>query len=133
MGAWGAGTFQNDDAADWLYEFTEAGNEAVLRTGLEATEIGEGYLEAPRASRILGACEIVAALRGRPAPDLPEEARNWVEQHAELDVSSLVPVAIGGIDRILAENSELNELWSENQAEYPAWRGSLLDLRSRLE
>ena len=29
MGAWGAGSFENDDAMDWVYELEEEGLEAV--------------------------------------------------------------------------------------------------------
>ena len=34
-----------------------------------------GYLESPTCSEALAAAEVVAALAGRPAPDLPEEVR----------------------------------------------------------
>jgi hypothetical protein len=132
MSAWGTGTFDNDDAADWLDEFTAADDETLLQAALEAPEIEEGYLEAPEAARILCACEIIAAIRGKPASELPEEALTWVKQHAWLDVSALVPAAISRIDRILAENSELDQLWRENQDEYPTWRGSVLALKARL-
>lgn len=133
MSAWNTGTFDNDDAADWLAELQATDDEAVLQAALEAADDSEGYLEAPEGARILCACELVAALTGQAASDLPEMAREWVEQHPALDVSTLVPIARNGIDRVLAVDSELEELWRENAEEYSAWRQSLLTLKARLD
>lgn len=131
MSAWGIGAFDNDDAAEWLDEL-QAGDEAVLQTAFEAAEIGGGYLEAPEGAYILCACELVAALIGQAVSDLPEIVREWVEQHPALDVHLLLPRGRNAIDRVLAEDSELEELWRENADEYPAWRKSVLTLKARL-
>ncbi len=133
MSAWNTGTFDNDDAADWLAELQATDDEAVLQAALEAADAGEGYLEAPEGARILCACELVAALTGQAASDLPEMALEWVEQHSALDVSMLLPIARNGIDRVLAVDSELEELWRENADEYSAWRQSVLTLKDRLD
>ena len=132
MSAWNTGTFDNDDAADWLAELQATEDEAVLQAALEAADAGEGYLEAPEGARILCACELVAALVGQAASDLPEIALEWVEHHSALDVSTLLPIARNGIDRVLAVDSELEELWRENADEYSAWRQSVLTLKDRL-
>ena len=132
MDTWGVGTFDNDDAADWLAELQATDDEADLQATFEAADDSEGYLEAPEGARILCACELIAALTGHAAPDLPEMAREWVEQHLALDVSTLVPIARNGIDRVLAVDSELEELWRENAKEYPAWRQNVLTLKARL-
>jgi hypothetical protein len=55
-----------------------------------------------------------------------------VKAHRQLDTAPLIPLAIRKVDRVLAENSELNELWLENEVDYPAWKAGVLDLRSRL-
>ena len=132
MGAWGVGAFDNDDAADWLEVLQTADNEAVLKKALETVQVGESYLEAPEAIRMLCSCEIIAALLGQAALNLPEQAREWVEQHSSLNVSPLVSAGKKGIDRVLAEESELDELWSESKNDYQAWRSSILDLKNRL-
>lgn len=133
MGAWNTGTFDNDDAADWLIELRSADDGAILIVTLEAADIGKNYLEAPEGARIICACELVAALTGQAAIDLPEIAREWVRQHHhELDVTPLLPIAKSGIDRVLAEYSELEELWRENADEYAKWRKNVLALKTRL-
>lgn len=132
MGAWGMGTFENDDAADWLDELQASDDGAVLQAALEGHAIGEDYLEAPEGTHILCACEIIAALLGRSALDLPSGARDWVKEHELLDVTSLVPIATRKINRVLDDGSELRELWQENEADFPVWRENVLALKAKL-
>ena len=132
MGAWGIGTFENDEAVEWLDELQASTDSAVLQIALGETEYGEEYLEAPQGIHILCAGEIIAALQGQPTPDLPDEARDWVQEHKSLDVSPLIPIAIRKIDQVLDNGSELRELWQENEADYPAWSESVSSLQARL-
>lgn len=133
MGAWGIGIFENDDAVEWLDELQASADSSVLlQTTLEETENGDEYLEAPEGIQILCAGEIIAALQGQSAPDLPDAARDWVQEHKSLDVSSLIPIATRKIDQVLDDSSELCQLWQENKADYPAWSESVLSLKTRL-
>jgi len=67
MGAWGIGSFDNDDAVDWAYELGESQGTELLVATLEA--IGpEDHLEAPDCSIALAAAEVVAALSGLNRP-----------------------------------------------------------------
>ena len=82
MGAWGTGSFENDAALDWLPELEEADGPDVLdRTLRRVTEAGDDYLEVDEGAAAIAAAEVVAALLGAPAPDLPDEVRAWVEVH----------------------------------------------------
>jgi Domain of unknown function (DUF4259) len=66
MGAWGHGSFENDDAADWVHEFELQGASAVVPAQESVSKIPEDeYLEAPEASVAIAAAEIVAAARER--------------------------------------------------------------------
>jgi len=132
MGTWGMGTFENDDAADWLDELQSSGDGAVLQAALETHTTTEGYLEAPEGVHIICACEIIAALLGQPAPDLPAGVEDWVQEHESLDVSSLIPIVCKKIDRVLDDGSELRDLWQENEADFSIWRDSVLALKAKL-
>jgi MFS superfamily sulfate permease-like transporter len=60
---------------------------AILAAALGIViDIGHEYLEAPDCSNALAAVEIVAALRGHPIYDRPDNAKAWVEAHRELNV-----------------------------------------------
>jgi len=132
MGTWGMGTLENDDAADWLDELQSSNDGAVLQSTLEEHTTTEGYLEAPEGVHILCAGEIIAALLGQPAPDLPAGAGDWVQEHESLDASSLIPIAIKKIERVLDNGSELRELWQENEIDYSNWHESVLALKAKL-
>lgn len=75
---------------------------------------------------------LLPALTGKPAASLPDELRTWTAANATLDPSRQLQAAVQKVDRVVAEHSELDELWKENEAEYPQWRASVLDLRARL-
>lgn len=132
MGAWSIGTFGNDDAVEWLEELQASTDRSILQSALEKTESGDEYLEAPEGIHILCAGEIISALQGQSASDLPDEARDWVQKHKSLDVSSLIPIAINKIDQVLGVGSELRQLWQENEDDYPAWRETVSALKARL-
>lgn len=133
MGTWGVNTFENDDAQDWLVELQEDGSVDFLVSSLSADEAGGGYLEAPDGARILCAAEVVAAAVSGDRDALPEEAASWLQAQRGIDFARLAPVAKTSVDRVLAEHSELRELWQENAGDFPEWRASVARLRSRLD
>ncbi len=131
MGAWDTGPFDNDDASDWLYELAESSDTSVIASVLNTVEnIGDAYLEAPECSQALAAAEIVAAFKGHPSEGIPENAKDWIENHQNLDVSELIPISQIVVERIRT-NSELKELWEESEYA-PKWHSSLEDLLARL-
>jgi hypothetical protein len=132
MGAWGIGVFDNDDAVDWVSKLANADSSDVLSGAIDAVTNADEYLETPEGSRLLCACEVIAALNGQPSTNLPDEVRQWVKSHEMLDIAVLIPVALQAIDRVLGEDSELNQLWRESENEYPMWRETVLSIKGRL-
>lgn len=132
MGAWSPSIWDNDDAVDWLTNLMAKDDSTLLGTTLEASELENDYLECPKAAKILCACEIIAALCGRPSSDLPTCARAWIDSHLCMDVSLIRFLAEKRVDRVLSEGSELDELWRENEAGYDTWRNNVISLKARL-
>jgi hypothetical protein len=130
MGAWGVGTFENDDASDWVYQLESAADLTLVRNTLLSAAEPTGYLEAPVCAEALAAAEVVAALAGRPAPDLPEEVRDWTRDHRLAVSPDLRKLSVRALDQVAAD-SELKELWAEAD-EGDAWIDRLQELRSRL-
>lgn len=131
MGAWGVGTFDNDDAADWTYELEVTQGDTLLVESLTyVVELEEEFLDSPEACRALAAAEVVAALRGAPAADLPEIVRNWVAQATGNDLESLAKLSLQAIERIEVD-SELKELWDETK-HAAEWYALVASLKSRL-
>jgi uncharacterized Ntn-hydrolase superfamily protein len=129
MGAWGIGNFDNDDAADWVYELTESDGTDVLMAALQAAT-SEGYLQAPIASAALAAAEVVAGLLGNAGKALPDEVRKWVADN-EAEVShDLLALSRAAVMRV-KEDSELRELFQDSD-DYEQWVSLQDDLLKRL-
>src|SRR5690349_722828 len=114
MGAWGIGSFENDDALDWVAELEESrGTKLVKKALREVMDAGDGYLEVDVASRGVAAAEVVAGLNDAPGDDLPEEVENWIEDQRDRTSVDLSPLALEVLTRIRTK-CELFELWEES-------------------
>jgi hypothetical protein len=134
MGAWGAGTFDNDTACDWTYGLEEAEDLGVVSETLgRVLEVGDEYLDSDDACMGLAACEVVARLKGNWGPRDPynETVDKWVTAHPQAPPDGLVRQAIAVIERVLTAPCELLELWEEGDA--TEWKESVEDLRRRVE
>lgn len=127
MGTWGTGSFENDNACDWLFDLQRSADLKVVKAALTPPK---GFLEAPDSELVLAGAEIVAAGLGRPLPRLPERATQWVKTHSGLDFASLVAAAREQIARVLTQ-SELKELWQDSE-QLEDWLPHVNDLVSRL-
>ncbi|MFI8459449.1 DUF4259 domain-containing protein [Kitasatospora sp. NPDC085464] len=129
MGTWGIGPFENDMAADFadaLDEAAEDEREALVRTTLIRTVQTQGYLESPEGAEAVAAAALVAAQcpGGEPISSSygPDEA-------LPIFASDLQQLAAEALDRVVAEASELADLWDEAFGG-PKWRQTISRLRS---
>lgn len=130
MGAWGAGSFENDDALDWLGEFRVEGIQAAGAAVADVLALKGQFLEAPIASRAVAAAEAIAAASGRPGSDLPTDLTDWLKAHGTFQNPELRKNASDAVDYVMT-HSELRDLWAES-AEFSAWEATLRDIRTRL-
>ena len=52
--------------------------------------------------------------------------------YKDLEVEDLKLTAVDALKKVIDENSELNELWAENEELYPKWKQNILDIIHRL-
>ena len=97
MGAFGPGSFENDDALDFAAEL-EASGAAALSEVLERAVGGDGVRDAGLGAAALAAAEVVAALAGRPSGELPDEVKLWV---ADAGAGAGAGLAAGGVEKLL--------------------------------
>lgn len=135
MGAWAEDAFGNDTACDWAGDFAENPSietvEQAIKTILDADE----YLDSDEACEGLVAIEIVARLKGNwgERSAYSEEVDKWVESVNIKPSDELVSNAEKALLRILAENSELQELWDEdgvNETWHQEMDGLLMRVKS---
>lgn len=133
LGTWDAGPFDNDSAADFandLDDTPEHERTALIRTVLTAAVENDSYLDLDEGAPAIAAAALVACR----LPGGEQFAPNGSGPEAPIPklAPDLVPLAIDAVDRVLAANSELAELWSEDMRAHRPWHTSTLQLKSVL-
>lgn len=137
MGAWGTGYFEDDLALDFVAEVEESDQPAaVLRAALQ-TALEAEYLESDEGCAVIVAATYIdQQLNGtRFTPGgytKPLAVDTFAERHPTVNLADLRETAVAALRRVLADDSELNELWAENETDYPAWRQGVELLLRRL-
>ncbi len=130
----GIGSFDNDDARDFLAEVTAGGDLSLVREVFDNVLTSTEYVEAADARQAIAAAEIVAAALGRatPAGQGQDRLGRWLAQLRPRVAPDLVAQAEAALTRILARNSELRELWEDTE-EFAEWRAAVDELREQLQ
>ena len=126
MGAWGAGSLDNDVALDALETFADDLDE--LEDALDLVP----PVDADEACVALAAAEVVATALGRPPEDPPDRLLELAKDLGADEARDLRAEARAVTDLVLADDSELRELWDEDEESGAEWRAALEDLRARL-
>ena len=129
MGGWGTGSFENDDAMDWLSRLAAIGPADLAKIFTQAAD-DPAYLEAPAASIVVAAGEVLAALNGSPASAPPPAIDEWVKKYRRISTPELNALAVRALERV-RRDSELKDLWMEADG-LNDWTGVIRDLQTRL-
>lgn len=141
MSAWSHRIFDDDITLDCLCELNESENilqnlNAFLSDVLECAK---DYLDYDAgAYGLAAACVIDAKLNGLELELLSdgcaeEELNSILDKLENIDVSGLRQVAADTVKAVAADNSELRELWEENEECYPLVMDTYNKLIQRLE
>lgn len=150
MGAWDAGSFQNDTALDWAGSLCESGDISGVRIALVRVleerrsehpsffgrMLGRRtiapYLEADVAEEGLAAAEVVAFWLGHPDEHFPDYLRELASRHSNLLSPELIVLARQAVLTIKTK-SELKDFWEEGDGVAPDWHAAIADLERRLQ
>lgn len=138
MGAWGHGYFEDDAALDFMADVEDADHpKEIIREAL-VIAIDADYLETDEGNAIIiAAAYIDRQLNGTTFSEAnreePLEVDTFPDRHPSIDFSDLRGKAVQALQRLLGEDSELKELWEENEEDYPAWRQGVEQLIQRLD
>ncbi|GAA3885077.1 DUF4259 domain-containing protein [Streptomyces sedi] len=132
MGAWDVGPFDNDMAADFVVALDRApagARAGKVRAALVTTVENGEYLDSHEACEAVAAAAlIVEQLPGATA--LPGEERPYRPSEPLPDLTGLRELAVRALDRVVAGDSELRELWDESDGE--EWLADIAALRAAL-
>jgi hypothetical protein len=132
MAGWGTGSFENEDASNWVSQIDQLTVED-LRALLSRADKNE-YLEAAQSGAIVAAAEAVAALGGVPAEALPEPIADWANiaqpRTSDALLQELVGLALQAVLHVRT-NSELKDLWLQADG-LNEWTANLRRLEKRL-
>lgn len=126
--AWGTGSFENDYAADWLTKLSTTTPDDLTRIFVQAAD-NPGYLEAPAASVVVAAAEVIAVLNGSSTERVPPEIVKWTTNR-KVSTSELTALALRGLQRV-RKDSELRDLWLEADG-LNDWIAAIQDLQTRV-
>lgn len=128
MAGWGSGSFENEDAADWLTKLPTIALDDLTKIFSQAAD-DPAYLEAPAASIVVAAAEIIAALSGSSGEVVPPEIVQWTANR-QAPTPELKALALRALDRV-RKNSELKDLWLEADG-LNDWTAAIQDLQTRV-
>lgn len=129
MAAWGTKTFEEDTANDWIQELIDSDDAREFL--IDSISIDSGFLEADQASAILATGETLIALLDEPRSSVPSELVDWAGDNECDDVSDLPEITLPAIDKVLTEDSELNNIWAESE-DYEEWKENVEGMREIL-
>ncbi|HET9792227.1 MAG TPA: DUF4259 domain-containing protein [Candidatus Angelobacter sp.] len=130
MGANGAKNFENDDASDWVYDLTESDGPELLTEAFATVEKLD-FADAPDCCIALAAAEVVAAAKGKPSTDLPDEIRTWLENQDHLDKFKKLDKRAAKVAKKIQAKSELRDQWEESDG-WHNWQMAVEGLLKRL-
>lgn len=130
-GAWGYGSFENDSAADWVYELEGAKNAQYLLTVFNAIP-KKSYIDMDTCAAAIGAAEVTASLKDGNITKLPKEASTWVIANKESFKSNFSIKALEALELCKStKHSELAQLWNESSPKQ--WLESVSEVEIRLK
>lgn len=133
MGAWNYGVFDDDVAYDALYEFKESPD--IISDMKECFDnvIESDYVEYDDGQFALVAAAVIDSVINNTDYECGEEDHlEWIKSLKGIDFSPLTKKAAAAIDAVLSDNSELKELWEENEELYFSWREEKFAIKKRL-
>jgi len=135
MGAWGTGVFENDAALDFCMALDK--KESVIQIGYFLTDFlanSDEYIEIDDGQEAILCAEIVAILfSGKSNKEAyPDDLEAWLSGNSEAVTSDLIRDALLAIERCMAEESELLEVWQASPM-FSEWAGVVEDIKLRLK
>ncbi|HSZ64464.1 MAG TPA: DUF4259 domain-containing protein [Terriglobales bacterium] len=128
MPGWGTGSFENEEAQNFLAKLNSLGIEDLSPILARASD--HDYLDAPEGTVAIVVAEIVATARGNPPHAVPIQISDWIAKIEGSPSSEMSELARRAVEKVRT-SSELKDLWLEAEG-LNEWSAVLRDLEERL-
>jgi hypothetical protein len=128
MPGWGSGSFENDDAQNFLKELPTRAPEDLKQILVRADR--QDYLPAQESSVVVAAAELVATAKGAPPNHVPSQVTEWIGKIEGAPSAAMNDLAQRAVNKVRL-NSELKDLWQEADG-LNEWSAVLRDLEERI-
>ncbi len=137
MGTWGTGYFEDDSALDFIADVEDSNNpklkiKAALKAVLEADYIDSDDATAAIVAGTYIDSQVNGTKFGTTDREDPLEVDTFSAKNPSVSLADLKADAVVALKKIITDNSELHELWMENEEDYPEWKAGVEKLISRL-
>ena len=130
MATWDVGALDNDEAQDFLAEWQESEDYALVDELLsDVLDMGESYLEADLGARTIASGAVLSAVVNEAIEELfdgDEDSVDWAFGLPQPKVA-LLNKLVRSLKRILKEESELREQWEETD-DFDGWRATVREI-----
>ncbi len=120
MGAWGAGPFDNDDAADLMMELEDVPSWESVRYVFNEVLAAEEYIELMEGARAYAAAALLTVATGKS--DVSAQDYLMILEAMGPPPEDLADLALAVLKRISTGDSEIRELYLDSGA-YNTWLG----------
>jgi uncharacterized protein DUF4259 len=128
MPGWGTGSFENEEAQNFLAKLKSLGIDDLSPILTRAAD--HDYVDAPESTVTIVVAEIVAAAKGKPPQTVPNQIAEWIAKIEGSPSSQMSDLARRAVEKVRT-NSELKDLWLEAEG-LNEWSAVLRDLEGRL-
>lgn len=136
MGTWGYKHFENDSAFDYSSMIENSDNPKEILKDTFGHTLQMDNISADQGQAIIAfAAYVDRQTNGTKYSDDTDllDVDTFPQRHPDLDFTDIKEVAYKAVLKVLDKDSELNELWEENEEEYPLWIKEVEGLIERLK
>ena len=143
MGAWDFGVFDDDTAYDVMDELKDNPDiEAYLENAFD-TAIAADYLDYDEGIAVSVCGAVLDSIlngtgyrfdgfNGSGDEEGDVQYMKWTNEHKGVNAARLKEKAVAALRRFIHPDSELYELWSDNEELFPKWKESIEQMICRL-
>ncbi len=131
MGAWGMGVFDDDTSCDLIYEIIESDAFTFISNAIKHKD--SDYLEYEECHEVIVAGAVLDnLLNGTCYAHNSEDFDDWLTKQDRSKLAPLKAEVCSCLSLVLSDKSELNELWEENEEDYPEWKKNILNIGNNI-